>query len=209
MVARSIRAFFRSPTPSEVLPLSAAQTGVSRFTSAWSCRARRPVRSRHCGSAQAAPLDGPAVQMTPSRAMLVVVLAGLTIVFGCVRRLQPHPAVPAAYGRTVVNASDPTPEAPALRYRLAYESFWWNCVALKADDENAPCPFACSGTAAAAAGCAEGAMDSENMVRDLIRRVGAAKAKDRLHSRVAMPDAQQSIRRYFPSGLERERISPE
>ena len=149
--------------------------------------------------------------MTPSRGELglVLTLLGLIVAFGCAPRLQPHPTVPAAYGRTIVNASDPTPEAPALRYRLAYESFWWNCVTLKADDEDDRCPFVCSGTAAAAAGCAEGAMDSESMVRDLIRRVGAAKAKDRLHSRVAMPDARQSIRRYFPSGPERERISPE
>jgi hypothetical protein len=79
--------------------------------------------------------------------------------------------VPAEYGRAVLDGSDPTPEPPASRYRLAYGSSWWNCVALKAQDEHARCPFVCSGTPAASAGCTDGATDSEKMVDDLVASV--------------------------------------
>jgi hypothetical protein len=138
------------------------------------------------------------------RVMLAVSIGGLS----CGRHVGPTPILPAQHRRTIVDASDPTGEAPAARYRLAYESFWWNCVAVKAEDTNARCPFVCSGTPAAADGCYEGKADAEKTVRDLISRVGVPKAKKRLESLIAMPDAEQSIRRYFPSGPEREKIGP-
>ena len=126
--------------------------------------------------------------------------------FGCVTLLDPHPTVPAEHRRAIVDGSDPTGEAPNERYRLAYESFWWNCLAVKSEDERARCPFMCSGPPAAADGCREGASDAETIVRELTTRLGASKAKQRLQLRVSTPSARQSIRRYFPSGPERERF---
>ena len=140
---------------------------------------------------------------TKVRVMLTVSIGGLS----CGTHVAPNPIPPAQHRRTIVDASDPTPEPPAARYRLAYESFWWNCVAVKAEDTNARCPFVCSGTPAAAEGCYEGARDAEKTVRDLISRVGVSTTTKRLESRVAMPDAKQSIRRYFPSGPQREKTA--
>jgi hypothetical protein len=45
-------------------------------------------------------------------------------------------------------------------------------------------------------------MDSEKMIDDLIRRLGVEGARQTLETRVTMPDAQASIRRYFPAGSE-------
>jgi hypothetical protein len=87
---------------------------------------------------------------------------------------------------------------------LAYESFWWNCVAVKADDPSARCPSTCNGTAAATDGCDDGARDGAGAADALIARFGAAGAKERIRSRVRQADVQQTIRRYFPSGPERE-----
>ena len=142
--------------------------------------------------------------MTVMKLTLGVILSG-AVNAGCsMPNVDPHPAVPAEHSRTVSDNTDPTPEPPASRYRLAYESFYWNCVALKAQDQNARCPFACSGTPAASAGCSDGAMEADKMIDDLVRRMGVERARRTLESRVAMPDAQESIRRYFPSGVQPE-----
>jgi len=108
---------------------------------------------------------------------LGVILGGAISVCCSDPHVDPHPAVPREHSRTVSDSSDPTSEPPASQYRLAYESFYWNCVALKTQDENARCPFACSGTPAASAGCSNGAMDSEKMINDLVHRLGVEGGK--------------------------------
>jgi hypothetical protein len=136
---------------------------------------------------------------------LALVVLGSAMSIGCAMpNVDPHPAVPAEHRRTVLDGSDPTSEPPASRYRVAYESFYWNCVAVKAQDERARCPFVCAGTPAASAGCSDGATDSEKMVKELVRRLGIEGARRTLGSRVTMPDAQERIRRYFPSGFQSE-----
>jgi hypothetical protein len=129
-------------------------------------------------------------------------LLGGLVTIGCAPSIDPHPTVPAEHNRTAPDSSDPTTDPPASRYRLAYASFYWNCVAVKAQDGNARCPFDCSGTPASSAGCSAGAMDSEKMIDGLIRRLGVEGARHTLETRVTMPDAQASIRRYFPAGSE-------
>jgi len=134
------------------------------------------------------------------------VIAGAAVSVGCsVPNIDPHPVVPAEHRRTVLNGSDPTSEPPASRYRLAYESFYWNCVAIKARDVAARCPSVCSGTPAASAGCSDGATDSDKMIDDLVRRVGGEDAIRALASRVSMADAQECVRRYFPAGPQPDR----
>ena len=143
--------------------------------------------------------------MTALGAMRGVIFAVAVIAIGCARGLAPRPAVPVEHRRTTVNSSDPTDEPPASRYRRAYQSFWWNCLAVKAEEEHARCPFVCSGNPAAAEGCRAGATEAEEMVGDLIHRVGVVNAKNRLRARVSMVDARESIRLYFPSGARREK----
>jgi hypothetical protein len=134
------------------------------------------------------------------RAITILCLA---VVLGCSSRIGPHPVIPADHARSVGEGADPTPEPLATGYRMAYESFWWNCVAVKSRSETARCPSACRGTPAATAGCAHGADQAQQTVEELIARVGAAKAKERLLLSVTTREAQRSIRRYFPSGPRR------
>ena len=143
--------------------------------------------------------------MTALGPMRGVIVAVAAITIGCARGLVPRPTVPVEHRRTVVNSSDPTDEPPAACYRRAYQSFWWNCLAVKAEDERARCPFVCNGTSAAVEGCGAGGTEAEEMVGDLIRRVGVVNAKNRLRARVSMVDARESIRLYFPSGARTEK----
>ena len=145
------------------------------------------------------------MQMTVPKLALGVILGGIVSVGCSAPNVDPHPVVPAEHSRTALDGSDPTPEPPASRYRLAYGSFYWNCLALKAQDEKARCPFVCSGTPAASAGCGDGATDAEKMTNDLIRRLGVEGARRTLESRVTSPDAQENIRRYVPSGSQSEK----
>ena len=136
-------------------------------------------------------------------ALCLIVSAAVSV--GCsVPNIDPHPVVPAEHSRTVLDGSDPTSEPPASRYRLAYESFYWNCVAIKARDVAARCPSVCSGTPAASAGCSDGAADSDKIIDDLVRRLGVEDARHTLASRVSLPDAQECVRRYFPAGHQPE-----
>jgi hypothetical protein len=70
--------------------------------------------------------------VSPKQSALVLgVILGCAVSVGCsMPNVEPHAAVPGEHSRTILNGSDPTSEPPASRYRLAYESFYWNCVAL-------------------------------------------------------------------------------
>jgi hypothetical protein len=138
------------------------------------------------------------------RLALCVIVGGAVSVGCSVPDIDPHSVVPAEHSRTVLDGSDPTPEPPASRYRLAYDSFYWNCVAVKAQDKTARCPSVCSGTPAASAGCSDGAADSDRVIGDLVRRLGDEDARRALASRVSLPDAAKSLRRYFPAGPQPE-----
>jgi hypothetical protein len=82
--------------------------------------------------------------VSPKQSALVLgVILGCAVSVGCsMPNVEPHAAVPGEHSRTILNGSDPTSEPPASRYRLAYESFYWNCVALKAQDVVASAPKA-------------------------------------------------------------------
>jgi|GEM_PF-6301427 len=75
-------------------------------------------------------------------------------------------------------ASAPEP----VRYVQAYEAFWWRCIEKKANDIKAPCPFMCSGTPAATAGCRDGAIDSEKRIEKLVKQFGPEQVKAYLFS---------------------------
>src|SRR5215831_17209296 len=112
--------------------------------------------------------------------------AALLVTSGCSSNLAPHPIVPTEHRGEVI--SSPIPTSSPSQYRQAYASFWWNCVAVKLEDENARCPFMCSGTPAAAAGCRDGAKASEKMVIGTFQNYGNLKARQRLESALMAPD---------------------
>ena len=77
------------------------------------------------------------MRMSLRTAWSLVVLGAFV---GCAEGLAPRVSIPPEHRRSRPDASDPTGEAPAARYRHGYESFWWNCLAVKAVDSEARCP---------------------------------------------------------------------
>ena len=151
---------------------------------------------------EGAPIDETIHRLTCS-GLHTIVFAGL-MVTACSPSLDPHPIVPAEHNLEVVNSTDPTPEPPAVRYRLAYKSFYWNCVAVRLEDEAARCPFMCSGTPATSEGCRDGAMEADKIVSDIFQTAGADDARRTLRSRLTTARAQESLKLYFPSSPRRE-----
>jgi hypothetical protein len=121
----------------------------------------------------------------------------------CAPNLGPQPLVPEEYRRSQLVANG-SPES--VRYRQAFEAFWWNCAALKGVDLDARCPFACSGTPAATYGCGDGEQAAREAVARLVAREGQTKAQAILRARVSRSDAQRALKLYFPNGPEMESI---
>lgn len=83
--------------------------------------------------------------------------------------------VPKEYQATQYSSTDRSVEdAPVVRYREAYEAFWWNCVAVKAESLDNRCPFMASGWPAEAAGADDGATNAWNGIHDLLQKYDAA-----------------------------------
>ena len=91
----------------------------------------------------------------------------------------------------------PNGESEAKRYASAYAAFWWNCVAVKAESLDSGCPFVCSGTPGATAGCRDGATDAEEGVAELVGRLDATELQAYLRKLAVSPDARESMRPYF------------
>lgn len=107
------------------------------------------------------------------------------------------------------NDPGPADETYAMRYTLAFESYCWNCVAVKAKRLEAECPKTCRGLSAVELGCTAGADDADFNVDQLVRQLGRAKAQKRLSALAADPTAKQKAERYFPNGPEEEKAQPE
>jgi hypothetical protein len=103
------------------------------------------------------------------------------------------------------NEPGPADETYALRYTLAFESYCWNCVAVKAKRLEAECPRTCKGVSAVQLGCTAGADDADFNVDQLVRQLGRAKAQKRLSALAADPTAKQKAERYFPNGPEAQK----
>jgi hypothetical protein len=107
------------------------------------------------------------------------------------------------------NDPGPPDETYALRYTTAFESYCWNCVAVRAKRLDAQCPRRCRGLSAEELGCTAGADAADFSVDQLIRRVGREKAQRRLKTLAADPVAKQKAENYFPNGPEEEKAAPE
>ena len=62
--------------------------------------------------------------------------------------------------------------SPFARYSQAYQAFWWNCVAVRAVNINARCPWIANGWASEVQGGADGAMNADNAIDNLVKKYG-------------------------------------
>jgi hypothetical protein len=103
--------------------------------------------------------------------------------------------VPSEYMNTAANPPNGQPEP--VRYALAYEAFWWNCVAVRAENLPARCPFMASGTPAASAGASNGASNAGSQIDRLLRTHVAAQVQRYLRSIASTPTTKEKLRPYF------------
>ena len=104
--------------------------------------------------------------------------------------------VPREYRKTPFNPP-PNGQPEPVRYTVAYEAFWWNCVAVRAADLQGHCPFLASGTPAASAGAMDGAANAEDQIRRLQRKYAASAVQQYLNAIASQPEAKQKMRHYF------------
>lgn len=95
---------------------------------------------------------------------------------------------------------DPNGQPERVRYAIAYQAFWWNCVSVKAIDLSANCPGGCSGTPGATWGCSDGSMDAYNRIEDLLKQFPPKQVQAYLKSIASTKEAQKAIATYFPDG---------
>ena len=74
----------------------------------------------------------------------------------------------------------PNGQPESVRYKVAYENYWWACVASKVKSMTSECERICSGTEAATYGCHDGANDAEQMIKQLVLDNGEINAKNAL-----------------------------
>ena len=98
-----------------------------------------------------------------------------------------------------VTPLDPPPngQPEAVRYTVAYEAFWWNCVAVRAADLQGRCPFLASGTPGAAAGANDGATNADKQIDRLLRKYSPRAVHDYLRSIASQAAAKEKMRPYF------------
>lgn len=114
--------------------------------------------------------------------------------------------VPTEYQKTPPWNPSPNGEPEPIRYQKTYEAFWWNCVMVKADNLDARCPFTCSGTPAAAAGCGDGESDAANKIADLLTKYSRSEVKQYLRSLAATEQAKKKIYPYFQETPQPEKV---
>jgi len=110
------------------------------------------------------------------------------------------PEIPDQYPSDPQGWQQPNDQSEAARYRTAYEAFWWHCVSVKATNLSAVCPVACSGTPAAAAGCADGALNLEGQLEALLNSHPSTAVIEYLKALAATEEAHEKTNPYFTSG---------
>jgi hypothetical protein len=97
----------------------------------------------------------------------------------------------------------PTPKPPPngepepVRYKVAYEAFWWNCAAVRAENIHGRCPFMASGTPAASTGAMDGASDADSQIERLLQTHAASAVQNYLQSIASTRRAKERMRPYF------------
>jgi hypothetical protein len=94
-------------------------------------------------------------------------------------------------------AKSPTGEPESIRYERAYAAYWWNCVFVRAESIDARCPFMCSGTPGASAGCSDGGMAAANAIDELTERFDTETVQIYLQGLTESRGAKVMIQPYF------------
>jgi hypothetical protein len=101
----------------------------------------------------------------------------------------------------------PNGEPESVRYQVAYGAFFWNCVFVKSESLDARCPFTCSGTRGAAAGCADGGTTAEEAIDMLAVQFDADVVKSYLvELTTSFRQAREQIRPYFGDNPRSDRV---
>ena len=111
--------------------------------------------------------------------------------------------------RFLETTATPRPGRPErIRYSDTFEAFWWNCIAVKAADMNARCPFLASGTPGESAGAVNGANAALDGIRSLIHQYGTPAVRTYLKQLTSSPDfLKAKLHGYFnghPTALPKE-----
>ena len=136
--------------------------------------------------------------MELTRCLRLAVVALLLV--GCSEQpiqLTCNPEIPEQYASDSPQWQPPNGETEAVRYRKAYEAFWWHCVSVKAADPLAQCPMVCSGTPAAAAGCTDGTRDLEAQLSTLLESQSEATVIEYLRALAATEEAHEKTAPYY------------
>jgi hypothetical protein len=113
--------------------------------------------------------------------------------------------VPPQYQKTPF-VVPPSGELEPVRYQKAFEAFWWNCVTVRAETLDTRCPFLCSGTAAATAGCADGAIDAERQIEGLLSKNSRSEVQRYLRALASTQEAKEKIYPYFQETPRAEKV---
>ena len=132
----------------------------------------------------------------------VVIAASVAVLMtGCGPHLAPHAGLPSEFHQQYPELTPPPSGEPeGVRYRHAYDAFWWNCAVVRSRDLDARCPMTCSGTPAATYGCSQGALDADGDIDDLIERYGRPRTQSHLQALVRRSDVAAKMNGYFADG---------
>jgi hypothetical protein len=99
----------------------------------------------------------------------------------------------------------PNGETNAVRYTVAYEAYWWNCVQVRAAELEGRCPSVCSGNAAATRGCTDGATKASSGIDGLLRRFSTEQVQQYLRTLALEPAGKVKMKGYFTDGPRAEK----
>ena len=125
----------------------------------------------------------------------------LTLVLGTTAAANHGPTlrcavkVPQQY--QVSSRETPNGESESVRYTVAYEAYWWNCVAVRAKDLAGRCPFVANGTPGASAGAADGAMNADDQIDGLLKKYPRQTVRVYLRSLADQASAKTKMQPYF------------
>ena len=137
--------------------------------------------------------------------LAVSLLMGLLSCSTAALHMEYQVKVPPQYQMTPL-VVPPSGESEPVRYQVSFEAFWWNCVMVRAENLDARCPFLCSGTGAAAAGCTNGAIDAERQIQGLLKKHSRSEVQRYLRTLASTQEAKEKIHPYFQETPKPEKV---
>ena len=117
---------------------------------------------------------------------------------GSALKMQCIVAVPPEYKNEITTKNiSPNGESEYVRFKTAYEAYWWKCVENKANDINDRCDLICSGSNGASIGGGQGATDAYNKICELIKIYGQDSVQQYLKKIATSNECRNKIKPYF------------